>query len=306
MSGEGGLAELVAQVSERRPLHARFIRDACRLLETSEQAEADAYVTHLLSGHSMDFIAESYETILDDTLEAQIFFMREGRYPHSSFEEVAQSVYFNDRHMKRYMVGLAVTNYLWPNHVQIRRFFTETFPWDRGGKYLEVGPGHGLFLLQAMRSGRFEEFFGVDISAASLKLTDEVVRKALPAARGRLRLIQADFLADSKDDEPGGGYDVLVMGEVLEHVEQPGAFLKRLRALAKGDAHLFVTTCINAPAIDHITLFSSEAQIEALIAESGLGIRRQLAIPYFGKTLEQSVAARLPINVAYVLAPCLP
>jgi 2-polyprenyl-3-methyl-5-hydroxy-6-metoxy-1,4-benzoquinol methylase len=279
-------------------MHARFIKDACALLEPAERAEADVYVGHLLADHSLEFIAESYETILDDTLAAQMFFMREGRYQHATFAEVAGSVYFNDDYMRRYMVGLAVTNYLWPNHVQIHRFFAQTFPRERRGQYLEVGPGHGLFLLHAMRSGKLDAFTGVDISASSLKLTDTVVRQLLPAARDRLRLIEADFLAGDGID---GRYDVLVMGEVLEHVEQPRPFLARLRALANDGAHLFVTTCINAPAIDHITLFSTEADVERLIAEAGLKIVRGLAVPYFGKTLQQSVRERLPINVAYVL-----
>ncbi|MDB5972507.1 MAG: hypothetical protein JWQ90_4957 [Hydrocarboniphaga sp.] len=300
MNTEKGLTALVAAVSERRPPHAQFIQDAFRFLEPGERAEADAYISHIAADRSLEFLAESYETILDDTVKAQFFFMREGRYQFSRFEEVADSVYFNNEYMQRYMVGLAVTNYLWPNHVQIHRFFTETFPYDKQGSYLEVGPGHGLFLLQAMRKSRLSEFVGLDISAASLALTDEAVRAILPQARDRLRLIQADFLAESADDSK---HDVVVMGEVLEHVEQPKAFLTRLRSRAADGAHVFVTTCINAPAIDHITLFSNEAEVEKLITQSGFSIQRQLAVPYFGKTLQQSVAARLPINVAYVLTP---
>jgi 2-polyprenyl-3-methyl-5-hydroxy-6-metoxy-1,4-benzoquinol methylase len=303
MSKGSGLAELVAQIAERRPLHANFIEDAYRLLHEPERQEADLYMQHLLADHSMEYIAQSYETILDDTFEAQVFFMREGRYQHGSFKEVADAVYFNPDYMKRYMVGLAVTNYLWPNHVQIRRFFTETFPLNKRGSYLEVGPGHGLFLLQAMRSGSQDGYTGVDISASSLALTDKVVRAILPSARDRLRLIETDFLAQAGAEHIGGPYDILVMGEVLEHVEQPGPFLERLRSLAAPGAHLFVTTCVNAPAIDHICLFSTEAEVEKLITDAGLKIVRQLSVPYHGKTLKQSVAQKLPINVAYVLAP---
>src|SRR5262249_36909831 len=141
-------------------------------------------------------------------------------------------------------------------------------------------------LLQAMRKSHLDDFVGVDISTASLALTDKAVRAMLPGARDRLRLIQSDFLAETANNDR---YDVLVMGEVLEHVEQPEAFLSRLRALAASGAHVFVTTCINAPAIDHITLFESEADVEALIGRSGFTIRHKLAAPYFGKTLKQSV-----------------
>ncbi len=301
MSSGIGLGELVAKVAERRPLHARFIQDAYQFLVPAEREEADQYVGHLLETLSLEFIAESYETIVDDTFEAQLFFMKEGRYQYSKFEEVAHSVYFNPEYMKRYMVGLAVSNYLWPNHVQIRRFFAETFPWQRDGDYCEIGPGHGLFLLQAMRASALQRFTGLDISASSLALTDEAVRKSLPERRERLRLIEADFLAPGHD--VGGPYDVVVMGEVLEHVEQPLAFLQRLHELAAPGAHVFVTTCVNAPAIDHISLFAAEQDVENLIAQAGFTIQRQLSIPYGGKTLKQCVSGRLPINVAYVLSP---
>jgi 2-polyprenyl-3-methyl-5-hydroxy-6-metoxy-1,4-benzoquinol methylase len=292
--------DLVERISERRPLHAKFVKDAFALLDREESGDADSYLAHLLSQHSLDFIAESYETILDDTFDAQLFFMSEGRYRHSTFEEVANSVYFEPSYMKRYMVGLAITNFLWPNHLAIRRFFRKTFPWDRGGTYLEVGPGHGLFLLQALRNPYLERYVGVDISPASLALTAEVVRHLMPKAMHRLQLIEADFLAET---ELNGSYDLLVLGEVLEHVERPRSFLERLKSLAAADAHIFVTTCINAPAIDHITVFSTQADVEDLIRDSGLAILERLSVPYVGRSLSECVAQRLPINVAYVLSP---
>ncbi|HEY0975601.1 MAG TPA: class I SAM-dependent methyltransferase [Solimonas sp.] len=295
----GSLSQLVAKVAERRPMHARFIEDAYAFLREDERTEADGYVAHLLETESLDTIAAAYETIVDDTFEAQMYFMEHGRYRHSKFEEVAGAVYFNPEYMKRYMLGLAVSNYLWPNHVQIRRFFAETFPWRREGTYFEVGPGHGLFLLLAMQQSQLSRFIGLDISATSLALTDETVRHALPQLRDKLQLIEADFFGNAGVQGP---FDVLVMGEVLEHVERPIDFLKRLRALAAPGAHLFVTTCINAPAIDHIMLFESEQHVEDTIAEAGLKIERKLSVPYPGKSLKQCVSGAYPINVAYVLS----
>ena len=300
MSDAFKLTDLVDRVSTRRPPHAKFLGEAFRLLTNEEKIEADSYLAYMIKDHDPNYLVESYETIVDDTSDAQLFFAREGRYRCSTFEEVANSVYFNDEYMKKYMVGLAITSFVWPNHTYIRRFFRDTFPTGRSGTYLEVGPGHGLSLIEAIRSGNLDQYVGVDISATSLNLTRDVIRFFCPSDFERVSLIQSDFLA-GKDF--GENFDILVMGEVLEHVEQPKAFLARLRTLAAPNAHIFVTTCVNAPAIDHIYLFSSEKQVEAEIAESGLSIRKRLAVPYFGKTIEESVAQRLPINVAYVLAP---
>ena len=92
------------------------------------------------------------------------------------------------------------------------------------------------------------------------------------------------------------------MGEVLEHVERPDIFLRRIAELATDDAYIFVTTCVNAPAVDHIFLWRTTDELESMIVSNGLSIVEPLRLPYEGKTLEQSVEMDLPINVAYVLA----
>jgi 2-polyprenyl-3-methyl-5-hydroxy-6-metoxy-1,4-benzoquinol methylase len=92
------------------------------------------------------------------------------------------------------------------------------------------------------------------------------------------------------------------MGEVLEHVEQPELFLRRIAELAADDAFIFITTCINAPAVDHIYLWRTTDELEDMIRDSGLSIVEPLRLPYEGKTLEESRDQQLPINVAYVLS----
>jgi 2-polyprenyl-3-methyl-5-hydroxy-6-metoxy-1,4-benzoquinol methylase len=292
------LEALTGHIAARRPRHAKFLRSALAGLRPDEISEADRYVAHRLEHDTIAALAESYLTILDDTLEAQVDFLRTKTYRHARFSDVADTVYFDPRYMTRYMIGLALTEFIWPNHIQIRRFFEATFPRERRGAYLEVGPGHGFFLAHAMKAGALDRFTAVDISAASIALTDEIVSRLVPDARPRLDLVECDFLGESSLRGP---YDVLVMGEVLEHVERPLAFLQRLAAIAAERAHLFVTTCINAPAIDHIYLFRSERDVAALFDAAGLTIERQLVAPHPGQSIERCVREELPINVAYVL-----
>jgi hypothetical protein len=96
-------------------------------------------------------------------------------------------------------------------------------------------------------------------------------------------------------------YDALVMGEVLEHVEDPPQFLRRIAAVTSDDPFVFLTTCINAPAIDHISNFGTPQRLEEMFSEAGLAVRRKLIVPYFGKTVEESLDEKLSINVAYAL-----
>ena len=91
------------------------------------------------------------------------------------------------------------------------------------------------------------------------------------------------------------------MGEVLEHVEDPGRFLSTIARLSGPSTHIFVTTCMNAPAVDHISLFRAGKDVEDIIASSGLQIVESCYVPYFGKTLAECEKRALAVNVGYVL-----
>ena len=291
---------LVASIVDQFPVHRGFLEQALVGATADELDRLARYVEFCQGkGLSVEYLAESYLTILGDTLEEQLYFRETGHYRHATFAEVAESVYHDRDYMDRYMYGLAISTFLWPNHVHMSRFLRRHLPSDRRGSYLEVGPGHGFLLLSAVEVGAFDDYLAVDLSAASVAQTRTFVQHVYPQAPARVE--QRDFL--TADDLEPGSFDAVVMGEVLEHVEQPGVFLRRIAELARPEAFIFVTTCINAPAVDHIYLWRSTDDLERLITDSGLRIVEPLRLPYEGKTLDESRAEALPINVAYVLAP---
>ncbi len=289
---------LVVKIGKLNPLQKSFISDSLSTLTLDEIRIFEAYLDYCYSQDiSPDFLASSYDLIVKDTFREQVFFQRHGRYRHSSYREVANSVYHNDEYMSKYMFGLALSTFLWPNHMAMHRFFIRTLPKEMTGSYLEIGPGHGFYFMQAMQYSGFEQFQAVDISATSVAMTTDIIKSGCFGTYENYAIERTDFLAWGAEHN----FDCVVMAEVLEHVEKPEAFLKQICKFAKPDAHIFVTTCINAPAIDHIYLYPDVESLRTQIKDSGLNIVEELLVPYVGKTIEQSISAKLPINIAMVL-----
>lgn len=291
--------DFTSLVTAENPLHTSFLKGSIRSMREDTRTELNDYLSYCRSiGLSLDYLAESYNTIVNDTLMEQIFFEKNRRYRWSRFDELAHSVYFDDAYMRKYMYGLAITAFLWPNHVALHDFFVRTFPRGRDGNYLEIGPGHGYYFMQAARLGNFERLLGVDISAASVALTRDIIRHFEIDKKCRADVIETDFLTFHEEDRE---YSCIVMGEVLEHVEDPGRFLSAIARLSGPSTHIFVTTCMNAPAVDHISLFRAGKDVEDIIALSGLQIVEACYVPYVGKTLAECEKRALAVNVGYVL-----
>lgn len=291
---------LADNIVEINPLQRAFIAESMADIRDDELQDLDAYICFAeSSGVNSAYLAASYDLIVKDTLREQIYFQRHGRYRYSTFDEVAGSVYFNHEYMRKYMHGLALTAYLWPNHRSLHRYFVDSIPTEDTGRYLEVGPGHGIFMMCAMRKSRYWRFEGIDVSPTSVEMSRALLGSGFFGEFDGWDVVEQDFFASDMDS---GGYSAVVMGEVLEHVEDPGQFLTRINTVSADDAFIFITTPINAPAIDHIYLFDSVESIEDLVIQAGLKVSDSLLVPYPGLSVEESVAQKLPVNVAMVLS----
>jgi len=297
--------DLVFKISKNQPFHSKFLYSAVDNLNFTELDNFEAYLNFLnKSGKDMGYISNCYKTIVKDTINEQLYFSQNKKYRFNKFKDVAENVYFNDEYMNCYMYGLGITSYLWPNHLEILRFFQKNIPKNKYGNYLEVGPGHGCFFLFSINKSKFDKFIGIDISKSSIQQTKEITHYFVPKEKqNKIKLYELDFLtcAELVDNN----YDAIVMGEVLEHVEKPELFLRRIFHLAKEKSYIFITTCINAPAVDHIYLWRDIETLETLINKSGFKIINSLVLPYENKTIEQCKVESLPINVAYILEKSL-
>jgi 2-polyprenyl-3-methyl-5-hydroxy-6-metoxy-1,4-benzoquinol methylase len=298
--GSSQLQEFVDRVLADNPTHSNFLHSSVAQMTPEAKQELLKYIDYCLDrGLSIDYLAHCYNTITLDTQVEQIYFRRSGKYRCSSFKEAAEKVYFDSEYMKKYMYGLALTAFLWPNHAAMHEFFVNTFPKGLQGDYLEIGPGHGFYFRQAADLGNFGNMLGVDISPASVALSSDIMRHYNVQTAAKVEFRQADFLEFSPDS--AAPFSCVVMGEVLEHVEQPDRFLSKIAQLSGPDSHIYITTCLNAPAIDHIFLFERSEDVEQLARATGLQVKERFAAPYAGKTLAECEAKRLAVNVAYVL-----
>jgi len=293
------VANLVRLVVERNPTHQKYLAKLLPTISAAEFAHLDKYLAFCI-GRDIDisYLADSYLLLVADAVNELVHFMQNGEYRYSTLQEVGDQVYHNAEYMNQYMHGVAISLIFWASHLGMHRFFAATLPRDKTGNYLEIGPGHGTFLLTAMQTSKFDDFRGIDISATSVAQTRAILDYFVPEQSSDCTLMVSDFF---DADVAANSCDAVVMGEVLEHVENPGDFLAKIREVAKDDAYIFVTTCVNAPQIDHIYLFRTLDEVSKLFASQGLKIISACPIPYEGKTLEECAEQQLPINVAYVL-----
>lgn len=291
---------LIKEILVLNPLHRKFLVNAYDSLDQEAKHNMENYLKFLFTVEKLElaFIAASYHLIVTDTLREQLYFQKNKAYRYSSYEEVAGHVYQNDDYMTKYMYGLAITSFLWPQHQQIHHWFYSKLPKQQKGSYLEIGPGHGYYFMESQRIGSYDRFLGVDISPSSIRLTKSIVESGFFGNFNNYELKLANFLTEPLNEQ----FDAVIMGEVLEHVENPHLFIRKIKDVSKSDAFIFITTVINAAAVDHISLFRNVEELDHCIQKGGLKIKEYMLTSNDSNMSNQEVLSKqLPANIALIL-----
>lgn len=291
---------LIDEIAINNESHQTFLTNAVRQLTEKEKQTLSTYISFFINdGKSIPYIAECYNSMVKSVVNEQIYFLKNKKYRYSRFSEVASDIYFNDDYMGKYMIGLGISQFLWPQHLKVRRFFLDKLPCNNQGTYLEIGPGHGFYFIEAMKKSNFTFFYGIDISPQSILLTNKIISSGIFGEFNNYSLIQED-ITQFKSDRT---YNAVIMGEVLEHVENPLLLLNKINSIVDDKSFIFITTVINAPVIDHIYLFDSMESINELMAKAKFLIKELFLAPAYEKlSIEKNLEKKLPINVTLILA----
>jgi SAM-dependent methyltransferase len=295
------LPSFIETICSKNPLQKKMIQ---AFLATRNEAYwlrlqefNDQYVPYLAStGVDTDMLARSYLTLCEQMLHEQIQFKKTGRYTSSGLDETNRLIYSQTDRMSSLLYGLAVSQFLWPNHYGLFDFFiNQCSRLNSVASYLEVGPGHGLFLLEALRLFPRAKATVVDISPAAIQISKGAVEKLQPGAN-------CQFVIQDINEMEQGNFDLITMCEVLEHLDDPVPILEKTRTFLAPKGHFYITTCANAPAVDHVFLYKSVEEIQQQVRDCGFRIEAELALPVGSAPRERWAEEKTEINYAALLS----
>jgi len=241
---------------------------------------------------------DAYLKMCNDMIKSQIYFMKTGKYPIENAEQAFKLVYNKDEEMKSYMIGLAISQFIWSSHYKIYQFFLKNINIEKDNikSYLEIGPGHGLFLKDANQIlGNNVEFVTIDISKTSIDITRSIINFLVK--ENKIKYIIMDML----DYNTNKRFDFITMGEVLEHVNYPEILLSKFNKLLSDNGHGFISTCVNCPTIDHVYHFKCVNEIREIISNNGLIIKDELVLPVEDLPIDEIIKKKITINYCAIV-----
>ena len=206
-----------------------------------------------------------------DAMRNQKFFEANGRYRWSTLNEIQGRYYDSEEYMmKNYLPGMYMSHYLWPHHFKLLTFFrTEALPnlVPPPALFYDVGIGTGMYSRETLRELPKVRGVGFDISPYSVEFTRDVLRAY--GLQDRYEFVLGDIFTANLPWETA---DFVVSQEVLEHLEEPERFTRILYRLTKPGGRAYITAAVNAGHSDHIYLFRSPEEVQALLTGVGWNI----------------------------------
>lgn len=206
-----------------------------------------------------------------DAVRLQKRFDKDKCYIAKTYAEAANAVYHNEEYMHSlYLPGILLSQYLWPHHYNQQQFFlTKFMPLVRQAKqkrFADVGIGTGFFSRLALTSEPEMTGVGYDISDHSLSYSQMQIRSF--DLQNRWHCEKRNILTNP----PAEKYPFIISVEVLEHLEDPVAFITGLKAMLAPGGYGFITAAITAPNEDHIYLYNNCEEVKKELCLGGFKV----------------------------------
>jgi 2-polyprenyl-3-methyl-5-hydroxy-6-metoxy-1,4-benzoquinol methylase len=299
------LSRLVSHQFEVWPEHRRYLEKsfAERPRAVLDISEAVAAIVLRLAGElpgGLDELCADYRFMCEQLiLPEEVFFRRYDRYRLTSFADAFRECYGNPELMSRYMRGVLLSNVFWDNHARAFAHFLNRFlpSLPENADYLEVGPGHGLFLSFAARRETIGTVSGWDVSPASIGTTRQSL-ECIGVER-KVELVLQDIFAAGTD---GGErqFNAIVLGEILEHLEDPASALRSVARRLRSGGLVWINVPVNSPAPDHIYLLRTPEEARELVQSAGLEVVDSAYFPMSGATIEMARRHKLSISCVFI------
>lgn len=299
------LTELLDLISLKSPLQEKKLNAYLPHQSDAFYKEVDEFLIHYKEYlKSIDipfqYAVDAYLKMCNDMMSCQIKFMKTGKYPVEQSKAAFANVYSSKLEMTSYMVGLAISQFLWSTHYEMYSCVKDNLRKysDEVNSYLEIGPGHGLFFTYAIQHLKnCKNFTAVDISPISIDITKSIINFVYKNVNDKVTYHNIDMLELELEKK----YDFISMGEVLEHVNYPDTLLKKLNSLLTPNGKAFVSTCVDCPAIDHVYHFTSIEQIRELLRDCNFKIIEEKILPVENLPMEEIIARRITINYCAII-----
>ena len=131
-------------------------------------------------------------------------------------------------------------------------------------------------------------------------MTDEMIN-SFEVDTSRIVKINEDI--QKKISIEDDSLDVLLLGEIVEHISNADIVLKNLNKKMKKNGLAYFSTAANGPAEDHILLFNTVDEIRNFIRSSNWTIVEEKAITVNNIPLEEAEKNKKNINYCAILKP---
>ena len=290
------LEELVSEIEKKDKLHSKKINGNISYIKEHFSAQLDELLSLVKTyfnnlGLNSERVASDYLKMIKDMRTEGLYFYKHGKYRCDNQHIANEYVYSKPEVMTYYMNALLVSQVMWKHHFNIFMYFQShlktLFKGHSKLNILDIGPGHGFFsYLVKKEFPDYEKIDIVDISDTSLEMT----KKIIGFDGEKIKYTKKDIF----DYDDSNKYDFIVLGEVLEHLDEPKQILIKLSKLLKPGGLLWITTPTNSPALDHVYLFKTKEEVLTLITDSGL--ETVDSCNYFAEDMDEQTALKYKIT----------